>query len=176
MNKWIFRFLLRNSSMIHTSSTQRFRFFFVASLILAFAISLAPAQTAQADTSTSDLAIQLISAPRQAKACQVFEAKFRITNQGPDEASGILVNTSIPDQLGTLALAGVPETLAAGESAVATATIKVVAFIPGETRDAWVGAGVSSDPYPDTSIDPDWGNNNVSRALKLVGKPGSICS
>jgi hypothetical protein len=161
--------------MIHSSIQNSFRLFFIASLVMALAMSLAPVQTVAADTSTSDLAIQLVSAPRTAKACQVFEAKFRITNLGPDDASGLFVNTSVPDQLGTLDLLGVPESLASGESVTVTAVVKVVAFGPNDTRNAWIGAGVSSDPYPDTSLDPNPANNNVSRSLKLVGKPKGVC-
>jgi hypothetical protein len=161
--------------MIHRSITKNFRLFFIAGLVMALAISLAPVRSVYADTSTSDLAIELVSAPKTAKSCQVFEATFKITNLGPDEASGLFVNISIPDQLGWLDLLGVPETLAAGESVTVTAVVKVVAFGPNDTRDAWIGAGVSADPYPDTSLDPNWENNNVSRYLKLVGKPKGVC-
>lgn len=161
--------------MLHRSIRKSLQLFFISSLVLALAISLAPVRAAYADTSTSDLSIQLVSAPRTAKSCQVFQAKFKITNLGPDEASGLFVNTSTPDQLGTLELLGVPETLAAGESVTVTAVIKVVAFGPDDSRSAWVGAGVSADPYPDTSVDPNWENNNVSRSLKLVGKPKGVC-
>jgi hypothetical protein len=159
--------------MLQHSIQNRPRLLFIAVLALVF--SLLPVRAVSAATSTSDLAIKLVSAPKQAKACQVFEAKFKITNLGPDEASGLFVNTSVPDQLGTLELVGVPETLAAGESVTVTAVIQVVAFGPGASRSAWVGAGVSAEPYPDTSMDPNWDNNNVSRSLKLVGKPQAIC-
>ncbi len=161
--------------MIYRSITKNFRLFFMATLVVALAISLAPVQAVYADTSTSNLAIKLVSAPRHAKACQVFEAKFKITNLGPDEATGLFVNVSVPDQLGALDLLGVPELLAVGESVTITAVIQVVSFGPNDTRSAWVGAGVSSEPYPDTSVDPNWENNNVSRSLKLVGKPNPIC-
>src|SRR5215216_2061441 len=157
--------------MVHRSLSKSFRLFFIAALVMAFAISFAPVPAAQADTSTSDLAVELVSAPKHAKSCEVFEATFRITNLGPDEASGLFVNISIPDQLGWLNLLGVPETLAAGQSVTVTAVVKVVAFGPNDTRDAWIGAGVSAEPYPDTSVDPNWENNNVSQSLKLVGKP-----
>ena len=155
--------------------SKRSYLFFMASIVLALVISLAPVQEVSADTSTSDLAIELISAPKTAKSCQVFEAQFRITNLGPDAASGLFVFTSTPDQLGTLDLIGVPETLAVGESVTVTAVVKVVAFGPDDSRRAWVGAGVSADPYPDTSFDPDRENNNVVRALKLIGKPKGVC-
>ena len=105
----------------------------------------------------------------------MFQAKFKIFNAGPDAASGLFVNIATPDQLGWRDLSGVPETLAAGESVTITATIQVVAFGPGDSRTAWVGVGVSADPFPDTSLDPNWDNNNVSRSLKLVGKPKGVC-
>ena len=161
--------------MLYSSIAKSFRLFFIASLIMALAIRLAPVRAAHAATSTSDLAIELVSAPKTAKACQVFQASFKITNLGPDEASSLFVNTSTPDQLGTLEILGVPENLAAGESVTITAIVKVVAFGPNDSRSAWVGAGVSSDPYPDTSLDPNWANNNVSGSLKLVGKPKGVC-
>jgi hypothetical protein len=161
--------------MFHRPIKKSFHLFFIATLAMTLAISLAPVRAVYADTSTSDLAIELISAPRHAKACEVFEATFRITNLGPDEASGLFANVSVPDQLGPLDLLGVPESLAAGESVMVTAVVQVVSFGPNDTRSAWVGAGVSSDPYPNTSVDPNWENNNVSRYLKLVGKPNPIC-
>jgi hypothetical protein len=161
--------------MLHRSITKNFRLVFIATLVMMLAISLAPVGSVYADTFTSDLAIELVSAPRHAKACQVFEAKFKITNLGPDEATGLFVNVSVPDQLGPLELLGVPESLAVGESVIVTAVIQVVSFGPNDTRSAWVGAGVSSEPYPDTSVDPNWENNNISRSLKLVGKPNPIC-
>jgi hypothetical protein len=161
--------------MLHRSIQKSFHLFFISILVMALAISLAPVRAVYAATTTSDLAIKLVSAPKTAKSCQVFQAKFRITNRGPDEASGLFVNISTPDQLGTLEVLGVPETLAAGESVTVTAVIKVVAFGPSDSRNAWVGAGVSADPNPDTSFDPNWDNNNVSRSLKLVGKPKGVC-
>jgi Domain of unknown function DUF11 len=161
--------------MVHRSLKKSFHLFFISALAMALAISVASVSTAYADTSTSDLAIELLAAPKNAKACEVFEATFRISNLGPDDASGIFVNTSVPDQLGTLDLLGVPESLAAGESVIITAVVKVVSFGPNDTRDAWIGAGVSSDPYPNTSVDPNWENNNASRYLKLVGKPNPLC-
>jgi Domain of unknown function DUF11 len=161
--------------MVHHSLRRNLRLFFIAALVMALAVALAPVQAAYADTSTSDLAIELLSAPKNVKACEVFEVTFRITNFGPDDASGIFVNTSVPDQLGTLDIVGVPSTLAAGDSVTITAVVKVVSFGPNDTRSAWVGAGVSADPYPNTSIDPNWDNNNASRSLKLVGKPNPLC-
>ena len=161
--------------MFHRSFRKQLYLSFLSSLVMALAISLLPVRAAHAETFTSDLAVRLVSAPKTAKSCQVFEAKFRITNHGPDAASGIFVNISTPDQLGTLDLTGVPATLAPGESVTITAVIKVVAFGPGDSRNAWVGAGVSADAYPDGNVDSNWENNNISRALKLVGKPRGVC-
>jgi hypothetical protein len=55
--------------MAHHSSTNRFHLFFIIALMLSLTLSLTPVRAAYAATSTSDLAIQLISAPRNAKAC-----------------------------------------------------------------------------------------------------------
>lgn len=154
---------------------RRFHPVLMALLVMAIVISFAPVQAAYADTSTSDLAIEIISAPRRAKSCQVFEVTFRVTNLGPDPATSLFVFASTPDQLGTSDILGVPETLAAGESVTITAVIKVVAFGPGDPRNVWIGGGVSSDPYPNTSVDPNPDNNRVSQPLKLVGKARGVC-
>ena len=154
---------------------RRFQPFSMALLVMALAISLAPVRAAHADASTSDLTIEIISAPRHVKSCQVFEVTFRVTNLGPDEATSLFVFASTPDQLGTFDILGVPETLAAGESVIITAVIKVVAFGPDDPRNVWIGGGVSSDPYPNTSVDPNPENNNVSQPLKLVGKAMGVC-
>ncbi len=150
---------------------------FISALITMLVISIAPAQIARADviTSTSDLAIQLVSAPQHAKACQIVTATFTITNLGPDEATGVYVQTSIPDQFGDVALLGVPDSLAVGQTATITAILKVVAFVPGESRSAWIGAHVWSDPYPNISIDPNPANNEVSTPVKMISKPVLTC-
>lgn len=157
------------------SSHRRFHTLWMAILVMAFAISLAPVRAAYADTFTSDLAIEIVSAPSRAKSCETFEVTFRVTNLGPDAATDLFVFPSTPDQLGTLDVSGVPETLAAGESVLITAVIKVVAFGPNDPRNVWIGGGASSQPYPETSIDPNPDNNNASQPLKLVGKARGVC-
>lgn len=149
----------------------------LAALIVMLMISLIPAQVARAEgtTTTSDLVIQLVSAPKHAKACQVVTAIFTITNLGPDEATGVYVQPMIPDQFGELDLLGVPAQLAVGQSATVTAILKVVAFVPGESRSAWIGASVGSEPFPNFSIDPNPANNEVSTPVKMISKPVSIC-
>jgi hypothetical protein len=161
--------------MIMKISHRHFQSLLLATLAIAFAISLAPVRAAYADTSTSDIAIEIVSAPRHAKSCETFEVTFRVTNLGPDAATSLFVFASTPDQLGTLDILGVPETLAAGESVIITAVVKVVAFGPNDPRNVWIGGGASSQPYPDTSVDPNPENNNVSQPLKLVGKARGVC-
>lgn len=156
-------------------SQRRFHPLLIAILAIAFAIGLTPVPAAYADTSTSDLAIEILSAPRHVKACEVFEVTFRITNLGPDPATSLFVFASTPDQLGAFELSGVPETLAAGESVIITAVVKVVAFGPGDPRNVWIGGGVSSEPYPNTSLDPNRENNRVSQPLRLIGKASGTC-
>ena len=145
--------------------------------IAALALGMAPVGAANADgtTSTSDLAIKLIRAPKHARACQVVKAIFKITNLGPDPATGLYFQTAIPDQFGDIALLGVPDRLAVGQIVKVTAILKVVAFVPGESRSAWIGAFVASDPYPDISIDPNPANNEASQPVALVGDPIERC-
>ncbi len=149
----------------------------IASLIAMFAASLAPSQTARAQTtsSTSDLAVKVLSSPHNARACQTFKATFSVTNRGPDPVSHLYVTTWLPDQLGLVSLDGAPESLAVGQTVKFSARIKVVAFVPGETRQAWVGVYAMSDPYPNISIDPNAANDWVSKPLKLTGKPVMVC-
>ena len=157
--------------MYHRSMNKNYRLFLVAVLVTALAISLAPVRMAYADTSTSDLAISLISAPKHVKACEIFEVTYRITNLGPDDATGIFVLDFTPDQLGTFDILGVPDSLAVGESATVIAIVKVVSFGPDDPRKVRIGAGVFAEPFPDTSIDPNLENNTVNQPLKLIGRP-----
>jgi hypothetical protein len=59
---------------------------FSAALIVMLALGLAPARTARAEvmTSTSDLIVTVVSAPRHVRDCEVFEVTFTVTNLGPD--------------------------------------------------------------------------------------------
>jgi hypothetical protein len=149
---------------------------FIAALIAMLTISVEPAQTVRAETtSTSDLAIQLVSAPQHAKACQIVTATFIIKNLGPDKATSLYVQMLIPDQFGDIALLGVPDSLAVGQSATITAVLKVVAFVPGESRSAWIGAYVVSDPFPNISIDPNSANSEFSTPVRMISKPVDIC-
>jgi hypothetical protein len=126
--------------------------------------------------STSDLSISIVSAPpRHAKACETFDATYAITNLGPDDATGTYVQINIPDQFEVVDLLGVPASLAVGESATVDVVVKVVAFVPGESRTAWVSARVASDPYPDVSIDPDPSNDSVTSPVKLISKQVVSC-
>jgi len=162
--------------MKNQSFVKSLHMFIIAILVAAFTISAVPAQTARAETtSTSDLAIQLVSAPRHAKACQIVTTTFIITNLGPDEATSLSVQMLIPDQFGDIALLGVPDSLAVGQSATITAVLKVVAFVPGESRSVWIGAYVASDPFPNISIDPNSANNEFSAPVRMISKPVDIC-
>lgn len=161
--------------MTPRSFNKSLRLFFSAILVAVLAISIVPVPAAQADVFTSDVAVKLVSAPRSARACQVFKAKFRVTNYGPDEAGGLYMTVHLPDQLGYLDILDMPESLASGESTLVTVIIKVVAYTPGSSSSAWVGAGVNASPYPDTSIDPNPANNDVDRPLRLIGRRAISC-
>jgi hypothetical protein len=81
----------------------------------------------------------------------------------------------VPDAFGVIRLQGAPESLAVGKTVKFSAVIKVVAFVPGESRKAWVGINAMSDPYPDTSLDPNPQNNPVFKNIKLISKPMLSC-
>jgi hypothetical protein len=161
--------------MIYKSPKPPFCLFLLAGCIVALTISLAPLQDVRADTSSSDLAIRLVSAPKHVKACQVFQMTFEIANLGPDVATGIIVSETAPDPLGAYDILGVPAMLAPGETAIVTATVKVVAFVPDEIRASWVGAHIFSSPYPDTSVDPKPDNDYAIQDLRFIGKPQYGC-
>ncbi len=152
------------------------------SLLFALALATLPAQAVHADTnaSVSDLAITLVSAPRHAKACQVFDMTYRITNNGPDTAHNVALGIGLWDQFDAISIGGTPVgtphpqyTLAKGESVVITATIKVTAFVPGESRKGLIsGAAWADDP---TLTDPNPANDSVDYMLSLIGKQRTTC-
>ena len=149
----------------------------IAALFAALSISLAPASKARAEgvTTTSDLVVSLVAIPKHAKACQDFEITFTVTNLGPDPASHINVGVGITDQFDTVGIMGAPDYLGVGEIATVKAVIKVTAFVPGESRTGWVAPGAGSDPYPDTSIDPNPDNNYSGTNIKLISKQVISC-
>jgi hypothetical protein len=148
--------------------------FVIFVLVALFGITILPAAAQQ--EFTSDLAISLVSAPpKHAKACDTFEATYSITSLGPDNAVNVSVFLNVPDQFQVINVSGMPVNLAVGERATVTAVIKVVAFVPGESREAWVRATVGSDIYPDVSVDPNPANNEVFKAVKLISKQVLTC-
>lgn len=157
--------------------TKSLRLLLTGILIAVLVISMAPAQTVRARTTstTSDLAVKILSMPSSAKACQSFRVKFSITNRGPDPASHLSMIVMIPDPFSVVRLSGAPTSLGVGKTVTFSATIKVVAFVPGESRKAWVGIDAISDPYPNSSLDPNSNNNPVFRNMRLVSKPVMIC-
>lgn len=157
--------------------TKSLRLLFTGVLIAVFVIGMAPAQTVRARTtsSTSDLAVKIISMPTSVKACQTFKVRFSITNRGPDPASHLYMIVMVPDPFSVVRLSGAPKSLAVGKTVTFSAVIKVVAFVPGESRKAWVGIDAMSDPYPDISTDPNSNNNPVFRNMRLVSKPVLSC-
>lgn len=147
---------------------------FVVTLIAMLAQGMGPAQIvrAQEPTSTSDLAVSLVSVPNQARACEVFQAIYTVTNLGPDPAYNMSLGVHIPDAYHDIAVLRWPYALAVGETATFSIVIWVGSFEPGETRRAWVGAGVSG---PGTSIDPNMDNNRVEEPMKIVGPYVANC-
>jgi hypothetical protein len=154
---------------------------YLARLIVAMLVVVAvlgmttPPAAAQGISTTSDLAIKLLSAPRHAKACETFDVTYMISNLGPDPATNVNIQIGIPDPFSVTKVAGAPVDLAPQESKIVVVTLKVVAFVPGESRNWWITGNVSSDPYPDISIDPNTTNNEVTKPIKLVGKHMQVC-
>lgn len=149
---------------------------FMAGLIATLTSSTLSVQSVQARaTSISDLVVRVISLPTSVKACQTFKATFSVTNRGPDPASQLYMIVMLPDPLGLVRLRGAPQSLAVGKTVTFSADIKVVAFVPGESRKAWVGINAMSDPYPDTSFDPNQENNSKYKKIRLASQPKSGC-
>lgn len=150
---------------------------FIAALVATLTVGLAPAQIAQADsiTTTSDLRVRIVSMPREVKACQTFRATFSVKNLGPDPASNLYMLVLLADPFELVALRGAPASLRVGQTVTFSATIKVVAFVPGEPRKTWIGIDGMSDPYPNISVDPNPENNPKFRNIRLVGKPRLSC-
>lgn len=149
---------------------------FITVLVVISTIGMAPAKTAPAlMTSTSDLKVRILSMPKRVKACQTFKARFSVKNLGPDPATNLYMLVMLPDPLEVVRLQGAPMSLRVGQTVTFSATIKVVAFVPGESRDAWIGIDAMSDPYPDVSIDPNSENNPVVKNLRIVSDPVEVC-
>ena len=150
---------------------------FSAILFVVLTVSMAPAQRVHAEgiTTTSDLVVNLVSIPKHAKACQTFEVTFTVTNLGPDSVSHLTVGVGITDQFDPVGALSAPDSLAAGATITVTAVIKVTAFVPGESRNGRVSVGAGSDPFPDSSIDPNPENNNVERTVKLISNRVMSC-
>ena len=125
---------------------------------------------------TSGLGIQLVSAPpQQVKACDTFKVTYAISNHGFQNAANVSVLINVPDPFEVLHVQGVPVNLGPGKNAKVTAVIKVVAFVPGESREAWVRAVVTSDMPQDASRAPYPGHNQILTPVRLISKPVTRC-
>jgi len=125
---------------------------------------------------TSGLEIQLISAPpKQVKACDTFKVTYVISNHGWANAANVSVLINVPDPFEVLHVQGVPANLGPGKNAKVSAVIKVVAFVPGESREAWVRAVVTSDMQHYAGRDPYPGHNEILTPVRLVSKPVTRC-
>lgn len=142
---------------------------FSAALIAVLAMSIAPAQTARAQvtTSVSDLTVSVISIPKHGKACETFEVTYAVTNLGPNPAANVNLGINVPDQLEFLDTQGAPSSLAVGETVIMTAIIEVL-YVDRD-RKGWVDATVFSSVSPDSSTDPNLENNRLSSPFRLIG-------
>lgn len=125
-------------------------------LIAMLMISLLPMRSAQAqEATTSGVEISLVSIPKHVKACETFAAVYIITNFGPDPANEVGIGVNIPDAFDVVAITGLPDSLAVGETATVTVYVKVTLFVPGEMRYAWVTVEA---------------NNTITTEMKIIGK------
>jgi hypothetical protein len=145
----------------------------IASLIALFNPGMPSAQPVLAqELTTSDLEVNLVSMPKTARACEVFQVIFTVKNLGPDPATYVDLGTHLPDAYNELAILGSTYNLAVGETATLSAVIWVGGFEPGENRTAWVGVGAHLRA---DGIDPNLDNNRVEKDMKIVSKPVLSC-
>ena len=154
--------------------------YFVRSAILIFTLLALLVMTslpgAAQQEFTPGLEIKLASdPPKHVKACDTFKVTYAIHNPGLEDAANVNVFINVPDPFELIDVQGVPEHLGPGEKAKVTAVIKVVAFVPGEVRGAWVRASVTSDLDPDASLDPNPDHNEIFTAIRLISKPVISC-
>ena len=148
--------------------------FVILSLVVLLGMTSLPAAAHQ--VFSPNLAIQLVSAPpRYVKACDTFRVSYAIHNPGPLNAANVSVLINVPDPFEVMHVQGVPVNLGPGKYATVTAVIKVVAFVPGESRNAWVRAVVTSDAYSNLRRDPNPGKNEIITTIKLISKPVDSC-
>lgn len=158
------------------NKVKRLHLLIIGAMLATLTFSMAPVSTVRAQaTSTSDLGVTIVSTPKHVKACQTFQATFTVTNFGPDPASHINIMVFLPDPFSLVDLVGAPNSLAVGKTVTLSATIKVVGFVPGEPRSTWIGIDAVSDPYPDTSVDPNPDNNGIFKSIRMISKPVLSC-
>lgn len=149
------------------------RLVFIVSLALVLTQGPGPAR-AQEQTPVSDLEVSIVSVPKTARACEVFQAIYTVKNLGPDPAYNIFVGAGIPDAYHDIAHLREPYSLAVGQTATVSIVIWVGSYVPGETSHAWVTAGVSSF-WQGVDVDPNPDNNTVHTEMKIVSKPVDDC-
>jgi hypothetical protein len=147
---------------------------FSAVLIAILAIGIAPAPRAGAQemTSTSDLIVSVVSAPKHVRDCEVFEVTFAVTNLGPDPVSALDIHIGVPDAFAQMDVPEAPDSLAVGETATFTVVIQVTSFFKGNDRKAWALARVF--PSPDFRVDPNLENNRTEASIRIIG-PDKSC-
>jgi hypothetical protein len=159
--------------MKNQTVSKRLHLLFSAALIVMLALGIVPAQTARAQvTTSSDLVVIVVSAPKHVRDCEVFEVTFAVTNLGPDPVSGVSIGINIPDAFSEIDLPEPLDSLAVGETETFTAVIQVTSFDKfNEPRLAWVLTRVH--PSPDFRIDPNPENNSAEASIRIIGRDKS---
>ena len=144
-------------------------------LLLALGIILTAAPAAATDGADVGVAMRWDGngTPR-VRAGETTTYQIVVKNDGPDVATGLMINTIISDHFNEVSLtcstaaacAWPGTTLEPGASFTATLTVVVCCFPPGETRTASVDALLEwSGPSPD----PDATNDEVTLLTRIIG-------
>ncbi len=129
----------------------------------------------------SDLSVTRKAGVKRSHACATFSEMYTIRNNGPDTATHVVLGIGLTDQFDVVSVKSVvggkagPYTLKPGQSMDIRATIKVTAFVPGESREGRVSAHVFMDAWPDLMIDPVSSNNDTERVIWLQGPGVDVC-
>jgi hypothetical protein len=150
------------------------RFPIAIAFIGLLSLALQPPPVIAADAS-ADVAVTLSASRSQLKRGETVTLTIRVTNNGPDTATGITLGVGTADTLGLLGIVcpdGPPpggfcqvESLASGASFTATATVTTAS---GDLDKA--GNVVASVTTDGLSVDPVSTNDSAVVTLRIVGK------
>jgi uncharacterized repeat protein (TIGR01451 family) len=147
---------------------------------------------------TADLALTVVATPDPVAPNQQLTYTLTVTNKGPDQAQGIVLNTSVPGQAGFIGVSGIPSTACApvpavGSPGFVSCSLGSLASGTSITMRLLVNSGGSSPTTLSTTssaksltTDPITANNSVTvspqvstvgifrlRPTRKAARPGS---